>query len=334
METFIKEISETKKEISVKIPYEEFDKFVQQATDELIKEVEIKGFRKGQAPKDLAIKNIKQEDILQQAVRLAIKEIYPAIAKENKLEVIGPPEVEVLKLAPANPLELRIKVSVMPKVDLPDYKEIASSVKLEESVVSDEEIEQAFKQLQEAKEKIPPEQKDKIKFDHPAELKKILRQEIQKEKEAIRKGKIRNDILKSISEKCEFEVPEILISVEKRRMMDDIKRNVQQVLKMTFEDYLKKVQKTEKELEDSLTPEVKERIKRIMILGKIQVKENIEASEEELEKEIQGFLNHPANAKVKDQIDQTALRTYLKERIEDEKTLQLLESLATKQLNN
>ncbi|MBU3964161.1 hypothetical protein KJ562_00270 [Patescibacteria group bacterium] len=331
MEISIKEISGTKREISVSVPYNEFDKFVQKATDGLVKGVEIKGFRKGQAPKDLAIKNIKQEDILQQAVSSAIKEIYPEIVKENKLEVIGPPEIEVLKLAPANPLELKIKVSVMPEIVLPDYKKIAKGVKPEELIVSNEEVDQAFKQLQEAREKIPQEQRDKINFDKPEELKKILRQEIQKEKETIRKEKLRNDILKLISEKCDFEVPEILISAERRRMMDDIKRNVQEALKISFEDYLKKIQKTEKELEDSLTVDVKERIKRIMILGRIQVKENIEASEEELEKEIKGFLDHPVNVKIKDQIDQTALRTYLKERIEDEKALQLLEGLVNNQ---
>jgi len=327
MEKSVKEVSETKKEISVKVPYEEFNKFVRKASDELVKEVEIKGFRKGQAPKDLAMKAVKQEKILQRAAGFAINEIYPEIIRENQLEVLGPPEVEILKLAPSNPLELRIKVFVMPKIELPDYREMIKGIKQEELVVSDEEVEQAFKQLQEAREKIPQEQKDKIKFDEPEGLKKILRQEIQKEKETIEKGKLRNDILKSISEKCNFEVPEILISAEKRRMMDDIKRNVQQVLKMTFEDYLKKIQKTERELEDSLAVEVTERIKRMMILGRIQIKESIEASKEEVEKEVSGFLSHPANAEVRDKIDQTALRTYLKERLEDEKTLQLLEGM-------
>jgi FKBP-type peptidyl-prolyl cis-trans isomerase (trigger factor) len=328
MEKSIKEISETKKEISVKIPYEEFDKYVQKATSELIKETEIKGFRKGQAPKDLAAKALKQGEVLKQAASAAINEIYPEIIRENRLEALGPPEVEILKLAPSNPLELKIKIFVMPKIALPDYRGIIKGVKQEKLEVSDEEVEQAFQQLQEAKEKIPQEQKEKIKFDEPEELKKILKQEIQKEKEAIRKGKLRNDMLGSISEKCHFEVPEILISAEKTRMIDDIKRNVQQVLKMTFEDYLKKIQKTEKELEESLTVEVTERIKRIMILGRIQAKENIEAGREEVEKEVSGFLNHPANAKIKDEIDRTALRAYLKERLEDEKTLQLLESLA------
>ncbi len=329
METSIKEISKTRKEISVNVPCNEFDNFIHKATEGLVKKVEIKGFRKGQAPKGLAVKSIKQEDILQQAARLVINKIYPEVVEKNKLEVIGPPEIEILKLAPANPLELKIKVFVLPEVNLPDYKKIVSAIKLEELAVNDMEVEQALKQLQEAKEKIPQEQRDKMKLDNPEELKKILRQEILKEKEVMRKGKLRDDILKSISEKCDFEVPEILIFAERRRMIEGIKGNVQQALKMTFEDYLKKIQKTEKELENSLTTEVKERIKRIMILGKIQTKENIEAGEEELEKEIEGFLNHPANAKAKDQIDRTALRTYLKERIEDEKTLQFLEDIIT-----
>jgi trigger factor len=327
MENSIKEISKTKREISVNIPFEEFDKFIQSAIDKLVKEVEIKGFRKGQAPRELAVKNIRQEEILRQAANSAVNDTYLEIIKDNKLEVIGPPEIEVLKLAQDNPLEFKIVIFVMPIIELPDYKKIVSGIKPSEIIIADEEVEQAFKQLEEMKDKIPQEQKDRIKFDEPEELKRVLRQEIKKEKEAMEKGRVRNDILKLISEKCDFEVPEILISVEKHRMLEDIKRNVAQVLKISFEDYLKQIKKTEKELEDSLTSEVTERIKRIMILGKIQTKEKIEATKEELEKEIQGFSNHPVNAKIKDQIDQVALNSYLKERIEDEKTLQLLEGL-------
>lgn len=327
MENSIKEVSKTKKEIAVSIPFEEFDKFIQSATDRLLKEVEIKGFRKGQAPRDLAIKNIRQEEILKQAAHAAVNQVYPEIIKQSKLEVIGPPEIEILKLALDNPLEFRATVFIMPEIELPDYKKIVKDIKSGEIIITDEEVEQAFKQLEEMKDKIPQEQKDRIKFDDPEELKRVLKQEIRKEKEVMEKGRVRNDILKLISEKCNFEVPEILISVEKRRMIEDIKRNVLQVLKISFDDYLKQVKKTEKELEDSLTGEVTERIKRIMILGKIQKAENITARPEELEKEIQGFLNHPVNAKIKDQINREALNAYLKERIEDEKTLQLLEGL-------
>ncbi|MCX6737868.1 MAG: trigger factor [Candidatus Parcubacteria bacterium] len=327
MENSIKEVSKTKKEISVSVPFEEFDKFIQNTTDKLVKEVEIKGFRKGQAPRDLAIKNIRQEEILRQAASAAVNQIYPEIIKESKLEVIGPPEIEILKLAPDNPLEFKAFIFIMPEIGLPDYRKIIKDIKSSEIIITDEEVEQAFKQLEEMKDNIPQEQKDRIKFDDPEELKRVLKQEIRKEKEVMEKGRVRNDILKLISEKCEFEVPEILVSVEKHRMLEDIKRNVSQVLKVSFEDYLKQVKKNEKELEDSLTGEVTERIKRIMILGKIQKTENIEATKEELEKEIQGFLNHPVNAKIKDQIDQKALNAYLKERIEDEKTLQLLEGM-------
>jgi len=70
------------------------------------------------------------------------------------------------------------------------------------------------------------------------------------------------------------------------------------------------------------------RIKSILILGEMQKQEKIEAGEEELEKEVSIFLEHPANQKNKESIDQTALKGYLKERIEQEKTLQFLENLA------
>jgi len=327
MKTSITDIEQTKKEIKVIVPFEELKKYIAQAEDKIVQNFEAKGFRKGQAPREIVVKEIGQDKILSEAARLAVEDCYPKIIKEKNLEPLGPPEIELLKLAPNNPLEFRARIFVMPEIKLPDYKKIAGQSKRQETIIEDKEVEQALKQLQDMKDKIPKEQQDKINFDKPEELKKTLRKQMGNEKAIMEKQRIRDEILKNIAKDCSWQVPEILVLSERRRAMEDLKRNVSGTLKITFEDYLKKLKKSEKELEESLNPEIIKRIKSILILREIQKLEKIGASQQELEKEINAFLEHPVNQKIKESIDQTALREYLKERIEQEKTLQFLEDL-------
>jgi len=329
MDISIKDIDQTKKQIKANVAFEEFKKFIEQTEKEIVQNFEMKGFRKGQVPKEMVVREIGQDKILNEAAHLAVQEYYPQIIKENNLEPLGSPEIEILKLAPSNPLEFRVVISVLPEIILPDYKKISKQIKKQKIVVEDKEIEEAIKQLQEMKEKIPEEQRKRINFDKPEELKKTISSQMEKEKQVMEKQRIRDEILSAIVKDCDWKVPEVLILTEKQRAMEDLKKNVSQSFKISFEDYLKKIKKSEKELEDSLESEIIDRIKKILILGEIQKQEKIEAGKEELEKEVNLFLEHPVNQKKKESIDQAALKAYLKERIEQEKTLQFLENLVS-----
>ncbi|MEA3452780.1 MAG: trigger factor, partial [Patescibacteria group bacterium] len=310
--------------------FEEFKKFIDQAEEEMCKNFEKKGFRKGQVPKEIVIKDIGQDKILGEAAQLAVQGYYIQAIKEKDLEPLGLPEIEILKLALNNPLEFKATIFVLPEIKLPDYKKISKQVKKQKIVIEDKEIETALKQVQEMKDKIPEEERKRMNFDKPEELKKTISVQMEKEKEVMERQRVRNDILSSIVKECDWDVPEILVVSEKRKAMENLKKNVSESLKISFEDYLKKVKKSEKELEDSLDSEIIDRIKKILVLGEIQKQEKIEARKEELEKEINAFLKHPANEKNKESIDHAALRAYLKERIEQEKTLQFLEDLTSK----
>jgi len=328
MDISIKDIDQTKKEIKAEIPFEEFKKFIEQATVEAVKNFEAKGFRKGQAPKEMVVREVGQDKILTQAAGLVVEDCYPQIIKENNLEPLGPPKVDVLKLALDNPLEFRAEIFVLPKIKLPDYKKIAGQIKKQDIVVEDKEVEELLKQLKDVKDKLPEEQQDKINFEKPEGLKKTLHSQIEAEKKGVEQQRIRSEILKQVSKECSWPIPEILVLAEKQRALTDLKKKVSENLKMTFEDYLKKIKKTEKELDELMRKEIIEKLKRILILGEIQKLEKIESSQEELEKEIKAFLEHPANKEIKQDIDQNRLKSYLKERIEQEKTLQFLEGLA------
>ena len=107
---------------------------------------------------------------------------------------------------------------------------------------------------------------------------------------------------------------------------EDLKREMVQGLKMTFEDYLKKIQKTEKELRDSFSGEAQKKVKELLILRELGKKEKIMVSEEEIEEAVNGFLkNYPGTEKAKKEIDLDRLKEYYKGVIYNEKVFQVLE---------
>ena len=282
-------LSRSQVELKIEVPAEEFKTFMDKAVLDIGKEIEIEGFRKGKAPKEIIERTVGQEKILKTAGEDCIKENYVKAILENKIEPLGQPEIEILKAAPGNPFEFKAKVSILPEVKLPDYKEIASQIKKQEVKVTQEEIEK-----------------------------------LRTEKERIEKEKRRNEILEKIAEKTEIELPEVLVEAEKKRMLENLKQQISQMLQINFEDYLKKINKTEKELLDSFLPEAEKRVRNSLILKEIEEKEKIEVSEDELKNETERFLKTFPDAK---DFDPEKLKEYTKEVIRNEKAFQLLENL-------
>lgn len=145
---------------------EEFNKCVEKALSSLSKDLILKGFRPGNVPKEIAEQALGEAKILEEAANIAIRENYIKTLGENKIEAIGQPEIEILKIARNNPLEFKVKVSVMPELKLPDYKTIASKVKIKENIKTDEkEIESAILWLQKSRAKFTIKNQPALKKD-------------------------------------------------------------------------------------------------------------------------------------------------------------------------
>lgn len=163
-------------------------------------------------------------------------------------------------------------------------------------------------------------------FNSLEDLRKKLKEGIRKEKTIKESRRRRTEILEKISKALKFEIPQVLVDLEKDRLLDNLKREVAQGLKTTFEDYLKKIQKTEKELRDSLLGEAQKKVKELLILGEIGKKEKIRVSEEEIERAVKGFLkNYPGVDQAKKEIDIDRLKEYYRDVIYHEKVFQVLE---------
>jgi FKBP-type peptidyl-prolyl cis-trans isomerase (trigger factor) len=293
MKTTVKKLSQNQVELEVEIPTEEFKNFIKKTTLELGKNLEVKGFRKGTIPPEMIEKRVGSEKILRTAAQEAIRQNYSKVLEKEKIEAVSEPEITISKLAKGSPFGFKVKIWTIPEIRLPDYRRIASQVQKKEVRVTEEEI----KRLREEKER--------------------------RERE-----RLRQEILDQIAQKTEVEIPQILIEKEKKRMLENLKKGVLQVLRMSFEDYLKKLKKTEKELLDSFSAEAQRRIKNSLVLREIGGKEKILVTDQEVKKELQKIGQ--GAPKTEKPLDPEQLKDYTKEVLKNEKIFQFLENLIEK----
>jgi len=165
----IKRLPKSQIEISVEVSKESFGEYFNKAILELGKNIEAKGFRTGKVPKEIIESKLDKNRILQTAAQIAVEESYKKIvaqlANENKVEIISQPKVEVLKLALGNPFVFKCKVSILPEIDLPDYKKITSKIKKNDVSVKEKEVEDSLVFLQKSRAKFTPLQKPAQKED-------------------------------------------------------------------------------------------------------------------------------------------------------------------------
>lgn len=335
-------------EITAEIPAEEMSKQYQRALEELQKETEIDGFRKGKAPLETVEKNIGQGALLQRASEAALKEEYPMILKEHKIEPLGQPEVTITKIAPESDLGFRIKTAVMPKVDLPDYKNIAKeTIKknpvTEDPKVTDEELKEtifnirATHLLEEKRQKgeeVPspeslkeedlPEMTDEFvaslgEFSNVEDFREKIKEHLIRQKKSKEQEKQWSAIIDAIIERSSITLPSVLIESELDKMTAQLKDDVERA-GLEFSDYLSKVQKTEEEIREEWKDNAKKRAQTQLILNAIASKEEIKPNPEIVESQTQNLLQQYKEAQPEN------VRTFVETQLTNEKTLSFLAS--------
>ena len=124
----IKKLPNSEVEIEGEIEADIFESYFSKALKKIGENVELDGFRKGKVPENILISKIPEISILEEMAEMALSENYPKIIEENKIDAISRPEISITKLARKNPLGFKIKTAVLPEIELPDYKKLASEI--------------------------------------------------------------------------------------------------------------------------------------------------------------------------------------------------------------
>ena len=315
----IEKLKNSEIEIDGSIPFEELEKHRKEAVKKVGSEVKIDGFREGHIPENILIKNVGEMAIINEMAEITLSYVYPDILITNKIDAITSPQITITKLAKDNPLEFKIKLSVMPEIKLPDYKKIAQkemTKKPEGTDVTDEELNQTIEQIQKAQkhikrdgaevsekdlEKDLPEVNDEFvkqlgDFKDVEDFKSKLKESIKHEEEHKNKEKKRIEIINGIIKETKIELPEILIDAELRKMIAEMNDNISR-MGLNFEKYLEQIKKTEDDLKKEWRADAENRVNGQLILNKIAQEEKILPDEKETKKNVDLLMSQYKNAK-------------------------------------
>ncbi len=304
----------------IELPFESLAIHREKAIKALGEHVEIKGFRKGNAPAKMVEERIGEMHILEEMAQQAIYAVLPDVMIAEKIDALMQPRVAVTKIAAGNPLVFKAEFVLMPDIKLADYKKIAKSVKLDDAKVTDKEITDYIDYIRksrgeaehmrkktsadtaereaalELKEAPIPELTDAFvatlgEFKNVEEFKKVLTDNMQKEKEKKVAQKRRMEIVEKIIEASTIELPDVMVDDELHQMMHQFSDELSSA-KIGVDEYLKEIKKTKEDLLKEWRPDAVKRVKMNLIIPKIALEEKIEADKEKVKHEAAHLRSH------------------------------------------
>jgi trigger factor len=129
MKTTVKNLSDTKVELTISLGKEELKAAEQVALTKLAKEIKAPGFRKGKVPASVAAKHVDPEMLAQQTLEDAMSKAVAESYLAEGIQALERPAVEIKKYVPGSEVEFTAEAEVLPKVTLGDYKKLKAENK-------------------------------------------------------------------------------------------------------------------------------------------------------------------------------------------------------------
>lgn len=145
-----KKLPQSQVELNMEVDTEEIKPFLESASREIARGIKINGFRPGAAPRVLVERQVGRAQLWEEAVKLGLPSFLKEAFTEKKMDVLGKPQISILKIAPDNPLCFKVVAAVMPEVILGSYKNVKVA-KPKVKKVTAKDTEALVKKLQETR---------------------------------------------------------------------------------------------------------------------------------------------------------------------------------------
>ena len=132
-------------ELTIHVEADEFEAAVQKAYLKSRSRIAVPGFRKGKAPRKIIEGMYGAEVFFEEAINIAFPEAYEAAVKEQELQVVGYPSVEIEGQVTRDGFTFKATAPVYPEVTLGQYKGL--SAPKEEVKVSAADVDERLKAL-------------------------------------------------------------------------------------------------------------------------------------------------------------------------------------------
>ena len=147
MKSAVESVNQTRVRLTVEVAFEELKPDLDSAYREIGRQVRISGFRPGKVPARILDQRIGRSAVLEQAIQEAVPRLYGDALRENDVQGIGQPSVEVTRFSDGEELVFTAEVDVRPEVTLPEYNGIAVTV--DDAEVTDDDVDEQLASLRE-----------------------------------------------------------------------------------------------------------------------------------------------------------------------------------------
>lgn len=287
MKVEVEKLPKSQLKLSVTLENKQVKDTYTKVLDKAVKDTEVSGFRKGHAPKEKVEEKLGVDKLYGNVINELLQKYYPQALKENKINPISNPKVEIEEFSLDKDFEFVATVAVKPDIKMKDYKKELKDY-----------LEEKNKLVRKANEE-KLKQGEKIEHDH-AHLHT-------------------NEVIDVLVKNADMEVPDILVEEESNRL---IARLVDQVIAagMKMEDYLKSQGIDMDKLKENYTKVAEQNIKAELVLNELINLENVRASDEEVDKTIAEVQDD----KAREQLNNPVQKVYIKTVLEKQKLIEYL----------
>lgn len=275
-------------ELVISAPWADIQTQYDSSFEQLRKNLEAEGFRKGKAPKDVAEKLIARDTVYDHLLREYIPKIYTEIVHKEEMKPVVAPKIELIKAKENEDWEIKLTTAEPPKVELGNYKE---------------KVIEAKKEAKKAEIWVPGKDKE------PSDADK------EKHKQAAFQAS-----LEALLKEVKIEISDLIIEEDVSRRLSKLVDDVQKV-GLTMDAYLKSHNTSKDQIQEQARREIEESYKIEFALQEIAEKEGIKVEQAEIDRVFESIKNE----KEKDAAKQNAY--YYAALLRKQKTLDYLNNL-------
>lgn len=160
MNVKVEKLENSMVKLEITVDAEKFEEGMSKAFFKNAKYFSVPGFRKGKAPRARVEKYYGEHVLYEDAFNEIAPEIYEEAIKENNIEPVARPEIDITQIGNGKELIFVATVTVKPEVELGEYKGI--KIEKKEYPVTDEDVENSIKAMAENNARIITCDDDKI----------------------------------------------------------------------------------------------------------------------------------------------------------------------------
>lgn len=150
----LERLSNSKVKLDFVLTKDKFQEALDFAFQKVVKNIEVKGFRKGKVPKEVFLKKFGEASLYEEAINYAVNKSYPEAVFNEKLEVVNQPEFDIdfSSVGSGKEFKYSVTVEVWPEVTLGQYKGL--EVEKESEEVKPEEVDKYIKEVLKSKSEL------------------------------------------------------------------------------------------------------------------------------------------------------------------------------------